>query len=692
MAISLHTAGSWVAANATTQTVTLPTHSAGDMLLVRVAFKHATMPTTVTCGTSGWAKIGQYNNGTTVSGNGTGSVIVAVFWKEATSSSETSPVITYHASVAATPSAAVAMAYQKAAGEVWATPVGDGGPCGTSTALSTTIQSHISTTAGDMVDFFHSQGDNNTLTVPTFTQAGLTLDTVSEQPATALSSGTSNDIDADGGYRLVNSGTSSAAAVITGTSTAGDQGSGWTTRLRVSANVLIQPGAASVTIAGATPTVVAQNYISVTPAAAAVSIAGATPTVAIVLVPVLVQPGAASVTIATATPAIVAQNWPRIQPAAAAVTIATATPTVVAQNYIRVQPAAAAVAIGTATPAITLPVSVQPAAASVTLAGATPAVAVHVLVLPAAASVAFSGATPAIATPVRVLPAAAAVSIAGATPALVAQNWPLVQPAAAAITITGATPAVAAVAVTLVQPAAAAVTVAGATPAVSATQTYIPDAAAITIEGATPAITAQDYRLIQPGPASVAITSFAPDLVITDHKLVQPSPAAIAIAGAVPAIYAGDSVSYLPGPASLVITGVAPRVRTTDWSKMTKVMEGIATILREKGYQHVWAYPVPTLTVPATIVGYPTTIEYDLVYQRGADRFVIVVRLVVGTGSNQSAWNAIGAALLGPDSLAEDLDGQYPWGIARVQRARVEGLVEGSVTYATARAEVEVIA
>jgi len=234
------------------------------MLLVRVAFKHATMPTTVTCGTAGWTKIGQYNNGTTVSGNGTGSVIVAVFYKEATSGAETNPVITYHASVAATPSAAVAMAYSKGASEAWVTPVGDGGPVGTGTAISSTIQSHISVTAGDMVDFFYSQGDNNTLTVPTITQAGVTFGTVSEQPAAALSSATSNDIDADGGYRLASSGTSSAAAVITGTASAGDQGSSWQTRLRVVAVTTVSgsfTADANISKTGISGTLTANAYI-----------------------------------------------------------------------------------------------------------------------------------------------------------------------------------------------------------------------------------------------------------------------------------------------------------------------------------------------------------------------------------------------------------------------------------------------
>jgi hypothetical protein len=241
VAITNNAIGTWVAATATTQVVTLPTHATGDMLIVRVGFKHATMPTTVTCGDAGWTKLGEDNSGTTASSNGAGSVQVAVFYKEATSAAETNPTITFDAGTAATPSCAVALSYSKGAGETWDTPLGDGGPISVATNFSATIGSHISATTGDLIDAFVVTNDNTTLTVPTFTQASLTLDTVTEAPATALSSATSNDISADGCYRTATAGTSSAAAVYTGTNSVADEGEAWTTRLRVTATPAAKP-------------------------------------------------------------------------------------------------------------------------------------------------------------------------------------------------------------------------------------------------------------------------------------------------------------------------------------------------------------------------------------------------------------------------------------------------------------------
>jgi len=84
-----------------------------------------------------------------------------------------------------------------------------------------------------MVDFFMGIRDNTTMTVPTITQTGVTFDTVSEQPATAGDTSDGHDGAYDGGYRLATSGTSSAAAVVTGTLTTSETGSAWQTRLRV---------------------------------------------------------------------------------------------------------------------------------------------------------------------------------------------------------------------------------------------------------------------------------------------------------------------------------------------------------------------------------------------------------------------------------------------------------------------------
>lgn len=234
MAISDGTAGDWVATTTRNPTVTLPTHAAGDMLLVRIGWKSATPTTDVAvCNTSGWAKIGQFYDGNGASSNGGGGVLVAVFWKVAASSSETDPTIEFDDATAPTPGAYCAVTYTKGASDVWLTPVGDGGAFAASTSISATIQSHVTATAGDMIDAFSVVDDNNVMTVPTFTQSGVTFDTVTEYPATALNSGTSNDIAADGCNRLATAGTSSAAAVVTGTQNVGDTGASWTTRLRV---------------------------------------------------------------------------------------------------------------------------------------------------------------------------------------------------------------------------------------------------------------------------------------------------------------------------------------------------------------------------------------------------------------------------------------------------------------------------
>lgn len=250
MAITPRAVGAWAASNATTQVVTLATHVTGDMLIVRCAQKpYSAAPT---CATSGWAEVGTaYQNGTTANGNGSGSVKLMAFWKIATSSSETNPTITWNTTSA--PGCAVAVTYQKASNEIWSTPVGAGGGDATlRTSQTATISSHIAVESGDLIDFFDIVGDNQTLTVPVITQTGVTYSATTEYPATALSSGTSNDIAADGGYRTATSGTSSAAAVVTWTVGASTQGGAWQTRLRVTLPPPTQTSVARLTLADAT--------------------------------------------------------------------------------------------------------------------------------------------------------------------------------------------------------------------------------------------------------------------------------------------------------------------------------------------------------------------------------------------------------------------------------------------------------
>ena len=232
MAISLRNAGSWVAVNATTQVVTLPAHVAGDLLIVRAVCKP--FSAAITMATSGWNPVAaQRTNGSTANGVGVGSMAFRAFYKVAESSSEPNPTVTW--GTTANPGIAVGMAYQLGAGETWVVPVGDGGGDATArTAQTSTIATHVSVQAGDLVDFFRGSADDaGVLTVPTITQTGVTFAAVVESPATAIASGTGNDIAGDGGYRIASSGTSSAAAVCTGTSSASEEHGAWMTRLRV---------------------------------------------------------------------------------------------------------------------------------------------------------------------------------------------------------------------------------------------------------------------------------------------------------------------------------------------------------------------------------------------------------------------------------------------------------------------------
>jgi len=150
------------------------------------------------------------------------------------------------------------------ASESFIAPVGDGGGDATArTSQTSTIATHVSVTSGDLVDFFRGQcDDSGALTVPSITQTGVTFGAVTEYPATALLDGTSNDIAADGGYRIATAGTSSAAAVVTGTSAASEEHGAWMTRLRVVATQDYTPALINQAAACFAPTVSRQQFIT----------------------------------------------------------------------------------------------------------------------------------------------------------------------------------------------------------------------------------------------------------------------------------------------------------------------------------------------------------------------------------------------------------------------------------------------
>lgn len=216
------------------------------MLLVRVAFKSSAVATCVaSTATGGWAKLGQYT-GSTNSGNGTGSVNVALFWKQAASAAETNPTITF--ATAVTQVGHVAVSYQKGAGETWDTPHPGNDFSGNPWVVATTSVSRDvggswstgspsepqGVTAGDLLDFWLAAADDTTITVPSITQpSGATFGAVTEYPATAGIDTSGADGAYDGGYRLATAGSGTNSLVLTATLSTSETGTAWVTRLRV---------------------------------------------------------------------------------------------------------------------------------------------------------------------------------------------------------------------------------------------------------------------------------------------------------------------------------------------------------------------------------------------------------------------------------------------------------------------------
>jgi hypothetical protein len=309
MAITPGSAGAWAYAASGSVTTTLPAHATGDMLLVRVAFKSSAVATCVaSTATSGWAKHGQYT-GATNSGNGTGSVNLAVFWKVATSSSETNPTITF--ATAVTQVGHVAVSYQKGSSETWDALFS--GSSGTGAAFTATTGVSVGPgsswtggyATGDMFDLWLATADDTTITAITLTRATVTFDTVVEYPATAGIDTSGADGAYDGAYRLVTAGgVTTNVPQVTATLSTSENGTVWVTRLRVTAagNITVTPTTAALIVTRNIPTVTASNHQSVTPTTAALTSATFAPQAR---TPILSTPAAASLTVTRHTPTVV---------------------------------------------------------------------------------------------------------------------------------------------------------------------------------------------------------------------------------------------------------------------------------------------------------------------------------------------------------------------------------------------------
>jgi hypothetical protein len=429
----------WAATNATTQTVTLPTHATNDLLVVIAACKAATITSVnQSIGTpSGWTRLTPFADGTVNAAAGVGSVNQAVFYRVAAAPGETDPVVTWGGSQTGAPGVAAAFCFGKSASESWATPVVVAAATTNATSISVTMGSNPGIKAGDVGLIAHTTRDDSALTVPTWTATDATLDTV-VIAGTPIASNLSNDMAATSARRTVTAGTASAAPVVTGTQAAAETGVTCFIRLRVTLDVLtpgtaslvtatfaptvatprsVTPTPASLTTTTFAPTVTVPNNVLVTPTTASLTTAAFAPTVT---TPRTVTPSVASLTTATFAPRLDLG----VVPGTVSLTTTTFEPTVTVEaGGVTVTPTTAALVTATFAPTITAPRLVTPVTLALTTARFAPTVQTPRTVTPAAASLTLTGFVPTINIGVNVsIPAGALVTATFAPTLTITQN------------------------------------------------------------------------------------------------------------------------------------------------------------------------------------------------------------------------------------------------------------------------------
>ncbi len=219
MAIALRGAGAWTFGINSFSAAIPAAQVTGDMMLFIVTGKGFDVGWSVS--TTGWASLGRGQSGTTVAGVDIGSMACEVWYKEATSDTETDPTVTEGVPGWNIVGGAVCV-FSKAANETWNTPAAVyGADETTGTALSFTYASDPGGLGGDYVFLgaginTDSIGPLTTDLVPVWT--GITFGTAD----TGIEGETISGGDMSGHYmsRPVTSGTSSAAPTSTGTGTA----------------------------------------------------------------------------------------------------------------------------------------------------------------------------------------------------------------------------------------------------------------------------------------------------------------------------------------------------------------------------------------------------------------------------------------------------------------------------------------
>jgi hypothetical protein len=126
---------------------------------------------------------------------------------------------------------------------------------------------------------------------------------------------------------------------------------------------------------------------------------------------------------------------------------------------------------------------------------------------------------------------------------------------------------------------------------------------------------------------------------------------------------------------------------------LAAVMDAIAAQLTGAGVTgRAYAWPVPEVSPPCAIVGYPAEIPFDLTFGGGAE-FELPVYLLVGPAADRETRAALSALLAGAAAVKAALDGSLSGTAsdARVSGAKVESVRVGLVDFLSVVFTLEVL-
>lgn len=232
--ISLVSAGTWATLTAD-GAVTIPSGAAsGDRMYLWASWKAFSITASVT----DWTAVGsEFADGTTIVGNGTGSMKVQAWYKDH-DGSESNPTLDFSSSPDV--AGAVIQVWRLAAGYTWDAPAIANAAIASADPITATASTDPGITAGDLViGLIGIRDDSATFTRDPATGLAATGVTwggaVVESPAAHLSTTTGNDMAADLVYRKAYSGTGSAAPTMTADLSAAETGAALFVRQRVTA-------------------------------------------------------------------------------------------------------------------------------------------------------------------------------------------------------------------------------------------------------------------------------------------------------------------------------------------------------------------------------------------------------------------------------------------------------------------------